>query len=54
MKNEIMKNEMNSVAPQLLRLPLQAAPVERRLAASALLGKDGVVPTVDRPKQPAI
>jgi hypothetical protein len=45
MKNEIMKNEMSSVGTPLLRLPPQTAPVERTLAASALLGKDGIVPS---------
>ncbi len=45
MKNEMMKNEMSSVT-QRLRLPLQAAPVERTLlAAPALAGQDGVVPS---------
>jgi hypothetical protein len=41
-----MKHEMSSVEPQLLRLPLQAAPVERRLAAAQpVMGQEGVVPS---------
>jgi hypothetical protein len=44
MKNEMMKNEMSSVGTQRLRLPLQTAPVERTLAATAALsGQGGVV-----------
>jgi hypothetical protein len=41
MKNEMMKNEMSSQ----LRLPLQVAPVNRTLAATALSGQEGVVPS---------
>jgi hypothetical protein len=41
MKNEIVKNEMSSQ----LRLPLQVAPVNRTLAATALSGQKGVVPS---------
>jgi hypothetical protein len=41
-----MKDEMNSAGPQLLRLPLQAAPVERTLAAAQpVVGQEGVVPS---------
>jgi hypothetical protein len=47
MKNEIMKHEMSLVGTQLLRIPLQTAPVERTLAAAPpLVGQDGVVPSV--------
>jgi hypothetical protein len=48
MKNEMMNNEMSSVGTRRLRLPLQAAPVERTLAAApALAGQEGVVPSFD-------
>ena len=47
MKNEMMKNEKSSVGTQRLCLPLQTAPVNRRLVASALSGQDGVVPSFD-------
>jgi hypothetical protein len=48
MKNEMMKNEISSVGTQLLRLPLQSAPVERTLtAAPALAGQEGLVPSFD-------
>jgi hypothetical protein len=44
MKNEMMKNEMTLAGTQLLRLPLQAAPVERKLGATPhLSGQVGVV-----------
>jgi hypothetical protein len=43
MKNEMMKNEITAQ----LRLPLQMAPVERRVAGSALSGQDGVGPSFD-------
>jgi hypothetical protein len=47
MKDEMMKKEMSSVGPQLLRLPLQAAPVERTLAAvPPVVGREGVVPSI--------
>jgi hypothetical protein len=40
-----MKNEMIPVATPLLRLPLQVSPIERTLAAAALTGESGVVPS---------
>ena len=45
MNNEITLNEVRSVGTHQLRLPLQMAPVNRTLAASALSGQDGVVPS---------
>jgi hypothetical protein len=40
-----MKNEMSSVGTHQLRLPLQTAPVNRTVVASALSGQEGVVPS---------
>jgi len=45
MKNEITINEVGSVGTHQLCLPPQIAPVERTLAAAALSGQDGVVPS---------
>jgi hypothetical protein len=45
MKTEMMKNQMSTLGTQRLRLPPQMAPVNRTLAASALSGQDGVVPS---------
>jgi hypothetical protein len=39
-----MKNEMSPVGTQLLRLPLQAAPIERTLAADQPLSIAGSLP----------
>jgi hypothetical protein len=45
-----MNDEMRSVGTQPLRLPLQAAPIERKLSSTpALAAQEGVVPSFNWP-----
>lgn len=42
-----MNNEMQSLEAPRLCLPLQVAPVERKVVAAALSGREGVDPSFD-------